>query len=92
MELINNTLNEYLKEIEQKDNNKKVLSTGFYDLDYAIKGLKEGELIVIASRPAMGKTALEFNIAMYPIFFFGSFVNISVGLVFPIKSANKHFS
>ena len=64
MELINNTLNEYLKEIEQKDNNKKVLSTGFYDLDYAIKGLKEGELIVIASRPAMGKTALEFNIAM----------------------------
>lgn len=53
MELINNTLNKHLKEIKQKGNNKKEISTGLYDLDYAIKGLKEGKLIVIASRPAM---------------------------------------
>lgn len=61
MEHINNIMNEYIEELKQKD--KKILSTGFGDLDYKIKGLKRGELIVIASRPAIGKTSLAFNIA-----------------------------
>lgn len=61
MEHINNIMNEYIEESKQKD--KKILSTGFGDLDYKINGLKRGELIVIASRPAIGKTSLAFNIA-----------------------------
>ncbi len=39
------------------------IETGFYDLDKATAGLHEGELIIIASRPGMGKTALSLNIA-----------------------------
>jgi replicative DNA helicase len=37
--------------------------TGFHDLDRIIKGLRPGELAVLAGRPAMGKTTLALNIA-----------------------------
>ncbi|TMH47915.1 MAG: replicative DNA helicase, partial [Betaproteobacteria bacterium] len=37
--------------------------TGFTDLDHMTSGLQEGDLIVIAGRPSMGKTALALNIA-----------------------------
>ena len=37
--------------------------TGFTDLDRMTSGLQEGDLIVIAGRPSMGKTALALNIA-----------------------------
>ncbi len=39
------------------------LETGFYDLDKATSGLHEGELIIIAARPGMGKTAFALNVA-----------------------------
>ncbi|RMD65208.1 MAG: replicative DNA helicase [Planctomycetota bacterium] len=39
------------------------LSTGFYDLDELTSGLQEGEMIVLAARPSMGKTALMLNLA-----------------------------
>ncbi len=39
------------------------LQTGFYDLDQATSGLHEGELIIIAARPGMGKTAFALNLA-----------------------------
>lgn len=39
------------------------LQTGFRDLDLLTNGLKKDELIVIAARPAMGKTALALQIA-----------------------------
>ncbi len=39
------------------------LETGFYDLDKATSGLHEGELIIIAARPGMGKTAFALNLA-----------------------------
>ena len=40
------------------------LRTGFSDLDKLLDGLHESELIIIAARPAMGKTAFALNIAM----------------------------
>lgn len=39
------------------------LPTGFYDLDKVTSGLHEGEMIIIAARPGMGKTAFALNIA-----------------------------
>lgn len=39
------------------------LSTGFRDLDYRTAGLQNSDLILIAARPAMGKTAFALNIA-----------------------------
>jgi replicative DNA helicase len=39
------------------------ISTGFAELDRMTNGLHEAEMIVIAARPSMGKTALAMNIA-----------------------------
>ena len=41
------------------------LSTGFVELDKITTGLHEGNLIILAARPAMGKTALALNIAKH---------------------------
>ena len=39
------------------------LSTGFIDFDYRTSGLQNSDLILIAARPSMGKTAFALNIA-----------------------------
>ncbi len=41
------------------------LSTGWYDIDKVTSGLHENELIIIAARPAMGKTAFVLNLATH---------------------------
>jgi len=41
------------------------ISTGFYDLDYKMSGLQPSDLILVAARPSMGKTAFVLNIAEY---------------------------
>lgn len=42
--------------------------TGFVDLDYRTAGLQPSDLILIAARPSMGKTAFETNLAQYMAF------------------------
>ncbi len=49
--------------IEWEDSDQKGLSTGLRDLDWMTKGFKNSELIIIAGRPSMGKSALAFQIA-----------------------------
>ncbi len=44
------------------------IATGFLDLDYRTAGLQPSDLILIAARPSMGKTALALNIAQYVAF------------------------
>ncbi len=52
-------------ELIEKRDGKHVtgLATGFLDLDQKTCGLQNGEMIIIAGRPSMGKTALALNIA-----------------------------
>ena len=64
---INVTLRENLKELE--DTSRRVgeisgLSTGYPKLDEKLLGMQPGQLIVLAARPAMGKTSLALNIAV----------------------------
>lgn len=44
------------------------IATGFVDLDYRMSGLQPSDLILVAARPSMGKTAFVLNIAQYVAF------------------------
>jgi len=48
-----------------RDNQSNVtgVPTGYHDLDEKTSGMQEGDLIIVAGRPSMGKTALALNIA-----------------------------
>lgn len=55
-----------LDNIEAASRNKGAvtgIATGFYDLDYKTAGLQPSDLILLAARPSMGKTAFVLNIA-----------------------------
>ena len=57
-----------LDKIEQATRSKSTvtgLPTGFIDLDYRMSGLQPSDLILIAARPSMGKTAFVLNITDY---------------------------
>lgn len=56
---------EQLEYLAQNKSTISGLETGFIDLDKATSGLHEGEMIVIAARPGMGKTAFALNIATH---------------------------
>lgn len=63
---ITNLVFETYEEIEYRFNHMDELSgtpTGFYDFDQMTSGLQPGALIILAARPAMGKTAFALNIA-----------------------------
>lgn len=44
------------------------IPTGFLDLDYKMSGLQPSDLILVAARPSMGKTAFVLNIAQHVAF------------------------
>lgn len=50
-------------ELYKNKNSLTGIATGFYLLDSILCGLQKGDLIVLAARPSMGKTALALNIA-----------------------------
>lgn len=60
-----------LRKIEIASHNKGAvtgIATGFADLDYRTAGMQPSDLILIAARPSMGKTAFALNIAEYVAF------------------------
>ena len=69
LELLNNNSELFLKVfLELKSKSLKstlnVLNSGFCDLDSIIQGFQKSDLIIIAGRPSLGKTALSLNIAI----------------------------
>jgi len=56
---------ERIDHLHSQENKSDVtgLATGFVDLDRDTAGLQEGDLIIVAGRPSMGKTAFALNIA-----------------------------
>ena len=53
-----------LTELSQSDSLIPGLSTGLRDLDMKINGLNKSDLLLVAARPAMGKSAFALNIAV----------------------------
>ena len=52
-----------VQEMADNPNDITGVPTGFYDLDRMTAGFQAGDMIVLAARPSMGKTALAINIA-----------------------------
>jgi len=64
---IRSTLQETLEKAQNAFKNKNKISgipTGFTDMDELLGGLQESDLIILAGRPAMGKTAIITNLAL----------------------------
>ena len=60
-----------LERIEKASKNKGTVTgipTGFIDLDYKLSGLQPSDLVLVAARPSMGKTAFVLNIAQHIAF------------------------
>ena len=60
-----------MDKIEKASKNKGSVTgipTGFTDLDYRTAGMQPSDLVLIAARPSMGKTAFVLNIAQYVAF------------------------
>jgi len=63
---VRDALTEAYRTIEHRYSNKGTLNgldTGFADLNYITNGLQPGDLVIVAARPAMGKTSFAVNIA-----------------------------
>ncbi|MEI3406322.1 MAG: DnaB-like helicase C-terminal domain-containing protein [Christensenellales bacterium] len=52
-----------IDKVSQLDGNLTGLTTGFRDLDQMTPGLQRSDLIILAARPAMGKTAFALSVA-----------------------------
>ncbi|MDA7786887.1 replicative DNA helicase [Gammaproteobacteria bacterium] len=61
-ELIPSTMDR-LHELSNKKGGLIGSSTGFKDLDKKLQGIQDGDLIIVAGRPSMGKTSFAMNIA-----------------------------
>ncbi|MBR4972356.1 MAG: replicative DNA helicase [Oscillospiraceae bacterium] len=55
---------DHLTELSQSDSAIPGLSTGLRDLDMKINGLNKSDLVLVAARPAMGKSALALNLGV----------------------------
>jgi replicative DNA helicase len=65
---IREIVKESFRTIDQLSQSKELvtgLPTGFVDLDEKTSGLQKGDLIIVAARPAMGKTSFCLNVAQY---------------------------
>jgi replicative DNA helicase len=65
IEVISSETLDYIKRMKEMGNKYLIgETTGFYNLDKKTTGFNAGDLVIIAARPAMGKTALVLNMAL----------------------------
>ena len=75
---------EHIEAVYQRKEQVTGIPTGFIDLDRLTSGLQNSDLVVVAGRPSMGKTAFALNIVQYAA--------IQVGvpcLIFSLESAKE---
>ena len=53
---------EYIESIHSNSNSKFAVPTGFYELDELLGGFQKSDLIIVAARPSMGKTAFALTL------------------------------
>ena len=57
-----------IEKASKSDGNVTGIATGFIDLDFRTAGMQPSDLILVAARPSMGKTAFVLNIAQHVAF------------------------
>jgi replicative DNA helicase len=67
---------ERLDKIHRSENDLRGIPTGFKDLDSMLSGLQPSDLVILAARPSMGKTALALDIARQAAVYHGVPVGI----------------
>ena len=55
---------DHLAELAESETSIPGLSTGLVDLDHQLNGLNKSNLLLVAARPAMGKTAFALNLCI----------------------------
>lgn len=71
-----------LEKLSQRKGEITGLATSFYDLDKVTSGLQKNELIIVAARPGMGKTAFALNVAC----------NVAINSTKPVALFNMEMS
>ena len=87
---INKLVADSFKEIEKRAESGESITgvaTGFTDFDKNTLGLQGGDLIIIAGRPSMGKTAFAINIAEY-----ASIKNDTITAIFSMEMSGEQLS
>lgn len=67
-DIVSNVMQELIK-LRASDNRVTGIKTGYQDLDKITNGFQRGDLIILAARPAMGKTAFALNLALNASFY-----------------------
>src|SRR5205085_10680539 len=60
--LLSDLVSDALDEIESAGSGSDLIRTGFHDLDKLLTGLQRGQLVIIASRPGVGKSSFVTNL------------------------------
>ena len=62
-EIVNTVIQELIR-LRSTSDHVTGIKTGYYDLDRMTNGFQRGDLIILAARPSMGKTAFALNLAL----------------------------
>ena len=65
---VHKNISQFLHTINKNSSDHTKILSGFWELDNTTYGFRNGELIIVAGRPSMGKTSFAINIAYYNIF------------------------